>query len=153
MPEDLVAIRATLTDPRAIAEFDRMFGTVRPKEFRAAIQGMSKKESLEEALIGKYQSRQTKPSKAIVVSPEVVHEIKEVQKFGEGLLQEFRRFSIDNPEIIGIPELGSRVGRAIDRLNEVQFAGGKNVAERISSQRRALKLWTPSFVLRVGVKD
>jgi hypothetical protein len=94
-----------------------MFGTVRPKEFRKAILGMSEKGMLDEALIRKYQQRLPKLPKPVVVSLEGVREIEKVQRLGEGLLREIRRFSVDNPDVVGIPEWETRIKSAIEKLN------------------------------------
>jgi hypothetical protein len=138
MPEDLVAIRATLTDPRAIAEFDRMFGRLGPEKARAVFTKMSVDGKLEERLVRRVESNTVKFVRTVAVGPDVAQEIDELKGYADSLIQNIQSFGISNHDVAGIDEMVQKIEGSKDVLDRVKF-GELNklddVAEYIRGER------------------
>ena len=128
MSDNLVDIRSTLDDHRAVEAFDNMFGKMRgdSANMERAVEGIRKKGTdLEESMLSKWEKANRTAFGA------AVKQIPDALSRGQKLRDEVQVFVDANPQIKGTNEWFDRIDGELDKLNNLQRGTRETTPERI----------------------
>jgi hypothetical protein len=115
MSETLRTLRSSLKDPRAIEQFDQMFGRMKgdSAKMERIIEGLQRSGDLEERLIRDWEAANPTPR------GEALSEVPGLKARAEALQSEIQAYRDANPEVEGISEMLKAVKGEVNRLNDM----------------------------------
>lgn len=113
MSETLRNLRSGLKDPRAIEQFDQMFGRIKgdSAKMERIIEGMQQQGDLEQRLINDWERANPTPSGGSLT------EVPGLKARAEALQSEIQAFRDANPQVKGISEMLKAIKGEINRLD------------------------------------
>ena len=136
MSDNLVNIRSTLNDPRAVEAFDNMFGKMRGNSanMERAIEGIRKKGTdLEESMLSKWEKDNPVPFGASL------SQVPDAIVRGQKLSDEVQAFKDAHPNVKGIGEWFKRVNGEIKNLNAMEHGTKEAIPEQIEGSLNNFK--------------
>ena len=128
MSDNLVNIRSTLNDPRAVEAFDNMFGKMRgnSEAMERAVEGMRRGGSdIEERMLQDWEkANRTAFGAAVGQIPDAITR-------GQRLKDEVQAFKDANPNVKGVDEWFERLDGDLNRLDELQKGKRETTSDRI----------------------
>lgn len=130
----LEAIRAGLTDPRAIEQFDSMFGALKGDavKMERILDGFAKKGPVEERLIKDWEAKNPVPEPP---RGDALDQVPELKARAQALLDEMVTFREAHPEIPGMAERIKALEAEIEGLNRMLDGRVEASPEQVTSKR------------------
>ena len=128
MSQNLINIRSTLQDPRAVETFDSMFQQMKSNSanMERAIQGMQRSGSdIQERMLERWHKANPTPRGA------ALHLVSDAIKRGETLRDEIEAYKNANSQIKGINEWFKRLKGELDVLDEMKKGIKEATSERV----------------------
>ncbi|WP_285685541.1 DUF4157 domain-containing protein [Actinoplanes sp. NBRC 103695] len=130
----LEAIRAGLSDPRAIEQFDGMFGALKgdAAKLERILDGFAKKGPIEERLIKDWEAKNPVPEPP---RGDALDQVPELKARAQALLDEMVAFREAHPEIPGMAERIKALEAEIEGLNRMLDGRVEASPEQVTSKR------------------
>lgn len=115
MSETLRTVRSSLKDPRAIEQFDQMFGRMKgdSAKMERIIEGLKRSGDLEQRLIQDWEAANPTPR------GEALSEVPGLKTRAEALQSEIQTYRDAHPEVEGFSDMLKAVKGEVNRLNDM----------------------------------
>ncbi|HYG79488.1 MAG TPA: hypothetical protein VD861_03830, partial [Pyrinomonadaceae bacterium] len=134
MSEPLKQIRASLQDPDAVNQFDKMFEKLGDSaKMEKALADMQKEGNLEKRLGDEWRQKNQVPR------GDALAEVPEVKAQAESLLKEAEAYRAANPSVKGVTDISKALTTVIKELRKMEKGGTVANKEVIEGYRRTIE--------------